>query len=531
MPGISDWAAEYLFGDVGTAVSSGEAWMGGANLTPRTPEERQLSRLKRGAPEVAREAKILEADDTAPPPRRRLARQPAPTPPEAAADESPAPPAHESPAAPAAEAPAPPAAESPAPPAHESPAPPAHESPAPPAHESPAPPAHESPAPPAAESPAAPTRATVSRVARDVARAAAPVRPAVRRVARPAPPVRPAEAASQPAKPSLLRRIADRLRGETAPAEPPAQAGAVTSHRAEMRRGQIASLARQPAAPPLAATAPNETAPLAAGQPEDLGVEFVETETSPVGVARVERAPLEIPTLQEAPGETVSEEGPGGETPRVDSVSAEIPPTERAPKAITPAGTAPVEIARVERAPVGKAPVGKAPVEIARVERAPGERAPVERAPVERAPAEMARAEMAAVGSRVVSPPAQARPRVGLQRAAREASDTSQRLAGTDPVRLARALGTDVQVDEAGNQTVEMPPAPFSTAPRTVTRALAEESVPAAEAASTTAATPPAAAPTPQAVDIDQITETVIDNIRRELLVEREQAGGPMDLL
>src|SRR6185295_6308855 len=28
MPGISDWAAEYLFGDAGTAVSSGEAWMG-----------------------------------------------------------------------------------------------------------------------------------------------------------------------------------------------------------------------------------------------------------------------------------------------------------------------------------------------------------------------------------------------------------------------------------------------------------------------------------------------------------------------
>jgi hypothetical protein len=47
----------------------------------------------------------------------------------------------------------------------------------------------------------------------------------------------------------------------------------------------------------------------------------------------------------------------------------------------------------------------------------------------------------------------------------------------------------------------------------------------------TTPSAPVAAAPRQQPVDIDQITETVIDNIRRELLVEREQAGGPMDLL
>src|SRR6185436_9171407 len=76
---------------------------------------------------------------------------------------------------------------------------------------------------------------TVSRVPRNpdaaipsqavrVARAAAPARPAVHRAARPAPSVRPVEAAPQPAKQSLLRRIADRLRGEeiaptTAPAE------------------------------------------------------------------------------------------------------------------------------------------------------------------------------------------------------------------------------------------------------------------------------------------------------------------------
>src|SRR5215218_6937285 len=35
MPGVSDWAAEYLFGDAGAAVSSGDAWAGGAGLKPR----------------------------------------------------------------------------------------------------------------------------------------------------------------------------------------------------------------------------------------------------------------------------------------------------------------------------------------------------------------------------------------------------------------------------------------------------------------------------------------------------------------
>src|SRR5262245_30911923 len=39
MPGLSDWAAEYMFGDADAAVSTGQAWMGGAGLTPRTPEE------------------------------------------------------------------------------------------------------------------------------------------------------------------------------------------------------------------------------------------------------------------------------------------------------------------------------------------------------------------------------------------------------------------------------------------------------------------------------------------------------------
>src|SRR5919198_3904078 len=77
MPGVSDWGAEYLFGDASAAVSTGQGWLGGAGLQPRTPEERRLSRLKRGAAEVGRAAKILEGDETPPPPaRKRLARRP-----------------------------------------------------------------------------------------------------------------------------------------------------------------------------------------------------------------------------------------------------------------------------------------------------------------------------------------------------------------------------------------------------------------------------------------------------------------------
>src|SRR4051812_25584816 len=68
MPGVSDWGAEYLFGDAASAVSSGDAWLGGAGLTPRTPEERRVTRAKRGAAEVAREARILEGDERPPVP-------------------------------------------------------------------------------------------------------------------------------------------------------------------------------------------------------------------------------------------------------------------------------------------------------------------------------------------------------------------------------------------------------------------------------------------------------------------------------
>ena len=63
LPGVSDWAAEWMFGDESSAISTAQPWMGGAGMSPRTPEERRLSRIKRGGPEVARGARILEGDE------------------------------------------------------------------------------------------------------------------------------------------------------------------------------------------------------------------------------------------------------------------------------------------------------------------------------------------------------------------------------------------------------------------------------------------------------------------------------------
>jgi hypothetical protein len=95
-------------------------------------------------------------------------------------------------------------------------------------------------------------------------------------------------------------------------------------------------------------------------------------------------------------------------------------------------------------------------------------------------------------------------------------------------------LGTEVSHDEQGNPTVSMPDyVPFSTAPRTVSRAETEapSDAPAAPASTTTSQPADSAAPPAAAVDMDALAETVIDKLRRELLVEREQAGGPMDLI
>src|SRR5688500_18381800 len=74
VPGISDWAADWMFGDGDTAVAAGDPFVDGA-IPPRTAEEKKLARLKRGGPEVARAARILEGDEL-PPSQARVARTP-----------------------------------------------------------------------------------------------------------------------------------------------------------------------------------------------------------------------------------------------------------------------------------------------------------------------------------------------------------------------------------------------------------------------------------------------------------------------
>lgn len=103
---------------------------------------------------------------------------------------------------------------------------------------------------------------------------------------------------------------------------------------------------------------------------------------------------------------------------------------------------------------------------------------------------------------------------------------------GTSPERLARMLGTEPEYDSDGNATVEMPFVPFSTAPRTVSRAdktPATTTQPASTTPESNGSGPQPAAPAK--VDVDAIADTVIEKLRRELLIEREQAGGPMDLI
>ncbi|MGI8779136.1 MAG: hypothetical protein ACR2L8_03010, partial [Solirubrobacteraceae bacterium] len=65
-PGISDWGSEWLFGDADAAVATGSPFMGGAGISPPTPEEKRVARLKRGGPEVARAARILEGGERPP---------------------------------------------------------------------------------------------------------------------------------------------------------------------------------------------------------------------------------------------------------------------------------------------------------------------------------------------------------------------------------------------------------------------------------------------------------------------------------
>jgi hypothetical protein len=153
---------------------------------------------------------------------------------------------------------------------------------------------------------------------------------------------------------------------------------------------------------------------------------------------------------------------------------------------------------------------------------------PVVSAPAPAAPATPPRATV----SRLASPVAPPRPRIDLQEAPPEApvSETPA-IRGTSPERLARMLGTDVEIDAEGRPSVSMPYVPFSTAPQTVSRA--DDGNDNSNVPASTTPSSPATAPATEAagVDMQAITDSVLDSLRRELIIEREQAGGPMDLI
>ncbi len=71
--GISDWGAEWMFGDSSAAVASADPWIG----APPDTGERRVSRLRRESSEPARAAKILEGDERPPAGAKRLSRTPA----------------------------------------------------------------------------------------------------------------------------------------------------------------------------------------------------------------------------------------------------------------------------------------------------------------------------------------------------------------------------------------------------------------------------------------------------------------------
>jgi hypothetical protein len=164
-----------------------------------------------------------------------------------------------------------------------------------------------------------------------------------------------------------------------------------------------------------------------------------------------------------------------------------------------------------------------------------------------------------------------ARPRLALQDGPPVAAVSRTPTIGrTGAQALARALGTEVEEEPDGSRSVTFPapgepagfagagregavPAgagragavpdfvPFSTAPMTVSRDVEIEEIvtdagPSAGGASASApagagaAPPPAAAPAPE-LDMDEIADTVIDKLRREMLIERELGGGAMDLI
>src|SRR5215211_3036630 len=93
VPGISDWGAEWLFGDSDEAIATGRPFMGGAGVDLPTPEEKRVARTKRGGLEVGRAARIREGDEepAAAAGPARVSRSPAEAPASTPAPPDPAP--------------------------------------------------------------------------------------------------------------------------------------------------------------------------------------------------------------------------------------------------------------------------------------------------------------------------------------------------------------------------------------------------------------------------------------------------------
>jgi hypothetical protein len=275
-------------------------------------------------------------------------------------------------------------------------------------------------------------------------------------------------------------------------------------------------------------------------------------------------APVESGPPPDAPAPVA---GGGGDEATPDENEADQPP---APATVPAASSSSVARSVARTAAEPPAPAPPAPARLARATRsAPGAATPAAAVARAAAPADTPYADAS------VTAPVQvaraARPRLALHDSAPAAPISQTPVIGaTSAARLARAVGAHAESEPDGTQSITFPapgspPAgdadpgipgylPFSTAPVTVSRRADDLGSPAIAPSASSAsggvvarvaetesdhddnhsngAHPsshaPAAAP---ALDVDEIADTVIEKLRRELLVERDLGGGAMDLI